>query len=239
MSWTASAVAWMPPWPARRQSRSSAAMRAAAKPPCSKPLPPRRWRNIPTWWSPARAAVRAAAPILSVPCAGLPRCSSATSAARWPGIWPGRRQRSGCRMPRAWPWRASKSTVPTLPARSFPQPPLHAAPAYLLTLFADGPPCKGPCRKGPCPKASSSTSCSALWRRSPASDRCSCSWTIFIGWTTRPQPFSCTSAASSLAAACWCSARTARSPWGCAGATPPPPRRPAIPWRPPSTSCAG
>ena len=41
------------------------------------------------------------------------------------------------------------------------------------------------------------------------------------------------------AAACWCSARTARSPWGCAGATPPPARRPAIPWRPPSTSCAG
>ena len=129
--------------------------------------------------------------------------------------------------PRAWPWRASRNTVLTLPARSSPQPRLPAAPAHLLRVVAgpwrkDPPhngPCpraprrKVPCPKVPCPKGPFSTSCSALWMRSQPSDRWSCSSTIFIGSTMRPQPFSYTSAGNSAGAACWCSARIALSPW--------------------------
>ena len=38
-SWAASAAAWRPPWPARRWSLRQRRMRAAARRPCSKPLP--------------------------------------------------------------------------------------------------------------------------------------------------------------------------------------------------------
>ena len=176
------------------------------------------------------------------PCAGSPRCSSATFTAAWPGTRPGGRKWSGWVPPRALPWHVSTNRVPTSWARSFPQPRSPAGtaqPGGIRGPRAQGPVAarsrvarclvprpplrpvalhfgcdRGRAAAGPAPRRS------ALGRR--------CDRRLSPAPRTRTQP----------AAACWCSARIARRPSGWAGATPRPARRPAIRWRPRSTSCA-
>ena len=153
MSWAASAAAWMPRWPVRRGWPLSAGTRAAGRRHCSKLSPVRPWPSTLSCWWPLHVAHPAAVMTPSHPCAGSPKCSSATFLAGWAGIRQGRKKWNGWLRPPALPWDASRSTVPTSWTRSFPSPRLPAGRTHLQTMFVDGPPPNGPRHKARCRKA--------------------------------------------------------------------------------------
>ena len=124
-------------------------------------------------------------------------------------------------MPRAWPWRASQSTVATCRARSFPR--LDCPPGRQFSPSGRAEQSARPA--GPLSQGALSQGIlfdQLLWTLAAiAGERpCSCSWTICTGWTTPARPFSCTWAVSSAAAGLLVLGAYRPRPSGWAGATP-------------------